>query len=190
MIELKNILNNKPPNNIYDSLVSTKTHPILLSRHMSIKIFCNPKENTVELLENYEKKYIKNKSIDYVYELIVISILTKNFVMMEWISKNFKQYKTRHEFYHDWHYHLLNLMILFLEIYKQPSKNNAYTQIDFIEKIKPRYSYGDFYIIFVCILKYHLKIEQELTIIKYKQVTKEIGYKFFSFKYLTNYFTN
>ena len=58
---------------------------------MSIKIVTVPKYKIIELLENYKERFIKNNSIDYIYELMIISILSKNFIVMQWISENFKK---------------------------------------------------------------------------------------------------
>ncbi len=188
LLQLKKILDNEPPTESFDSLISRKTHPILLSRHMSIKIVTVQKYKIIELLENYKERFIKNNSIDYIYELMIISILSKNFIVMQWISENFKKEENIPKYYYEWYYNLLTMVKLFLAIHK---KNNFYlleNQLNLIDKFGPRYSYQAFYLIFTCILKYHLNIEPKLALRTYKRVAEEIGYKIFSLNFLNDYF--
>lgn len=188
LLQLKKILNNEPPTDSFDSLISTKLHPILLSRYLSIKIICTPKHKTIELLENYKDKFIKNDSIDYIYELMIISILSKNFISMEWITENFKQEDNVPKYYLEWHYNLLCMVKLFLGTYKKNNFPSTNEQLRSIEKFNPRYSYQSFYLIFISILKYHLNIEPKSALRTYEKIRQEIGYEIFSLNYFTDYF--
>lgn len=188
LLQLKKILNNEPPTDSFDSLISTKLHPILLSRYISIKIFCAPKHKIVEILENYKNRFIKNDSIDYIYELMIISILSRNFISMEWITENFKQADVVRKYYREWHYNVLTMVKLFLGIYKKNNFDLINEQFSSIEKFQPRYSYKAFHAIFSCILQYHLKIEPKSALISYEKISQEIGYEIFNLNYLTDYF--
>lgn len=188
LLQLKKILNNEPPTDSFDYLISKKLHPILLSRYISIKIYCTPKYKILEILENYKNRFIKNDSIDYVYELMIMSILSRNFISMEWITENFKQSDVIPTYYREWHYNVLTMVKLFLGIYKKNNLDLINKQFSLIEKFQPRYSYKAFHVIFLCILKYHLNIEPRSAITTYERITQEIGYEIFNLNYLTDYF--
>jgi hypothetical protein len=186
LLQLKNFLNNKTSINNFESLISKKTHPILLSRYMSIKIMCEPNTKTFELLEKYKANFIKNHSIDYVYEMMMTSILTKNFILMDWIITNFKPEKITSKYYREWHFNILSIVKLFLDIHEK--KNNHFDHLLLIEKFRARYSYESMYTIFVCILKYHLRIKPKLALKSYEALSRELNYKIFNKTYLTDYF--
>ncbi len=188
LLQLKKILNNEPPTDSFDSLISTKLHPILLSRYISIKIICTPKNKIVEILENYKNRFIKNDSIDYIYELMIISILSKNFISMEWLTENFVQEDNVPKYYQEWHYNILCMVKLFLGVYKKNNFSFINEQLRSIEKLNPRYSYQSFYLIFISILKYHLNIKPKSALRTYEKISQEIGYEIFSLNYLTDYF--
>ena len=188
LLQLKKILNNEPPTDSFDSLISTKLHPILLSRYISIKIICTPKNKIVEILENYKNRFIKNDSIDYIYELMFISILSKNFISMEWLTENFVQEDNVPKYYQEWHYNILCMVKLFLGVYKKNNFSFINEQLRSIEKLNPRYSYQSFYLIFISILKYHLNIKPKSALGTYEKISQEIGYEIFSLNYLTDYF--
>lgn len=188
LLQLKKILNNEPPTDSFDSLISKKLHPILLSRYISIKIICTPKNKIVEILENYKNRFIKNDSIDYIYELMIISILSKNFISMEWLTENFVQEDNVPKYYQEWHYNILCMVKLFLGVYKKNNFSFINEQLRSIEKLNPRYSYQSFYLIFISILKYHLNIKPKSALRTYEKISQEIGYEIFSLNYLTDYF--
>ena len=185
LLQLKNVLNQTAAVNNFDSLISTTTHPILLGRYMSIKIICEPQSKTYELLDDYKKNLMKDHSIDYVYELMITSILTKNFILMEWISTNFKKEEVSHKYYLEWHYNMLFIVNLFLNCKQNKCIKE---QLGVIEKFRSRYSYEDFYKLFICIIKYHSNIKPKLALNTFMQIAQTLNYKIFSKSYLDDYF--
>lgn len=187
VLQLKNLLNNKNTQNNFHYLISKQTHPILLSRYMSIYTLNLGKNQMIETLDLYKKQYCKNNSLEHVYELMFTSILTKNFELMEWLSINFKPIKTTSNHFSDWHNNLLKLVNVFLDHYNKKTSGTK-KQMTLLENITIRYSYNEFIEIFICIIKYNMKIEQKKQLKRYMDIINELKYPYFSIQYLEDYF--
>jgi len=188
VLELKNLLNNKKIKSNYTHLISKKTHPILLSRYMSIHVINLPKDRKLEVLDFYKKEYCKKNNLAYIYELMFTSIMTKDFELMKWINLNFKQNMTNSKNYKEWHNDLYEYVCLFLNFYLQ-NKKTTKKQINLVEEFSVRFSYGTFFEIFDCVIKYHANINPKIQLKNYKNLIDELNYPYFSIDYLKSYFT-
>ena len=187
VLQLKNLLNNKTTINNFQHMISKQTHPILLSRYMSIYILNLEKQQMIEALDSYKKEYCKANNLEHIYELMFTSILTKNFELMKWLTINFKVNQTSSNNYSEWHNSLFKLVNLFLDFYNK-KKSSAKKQMTLLENFTIRYSYESFIEIFICTINYHLKIEQEKQLKRYLKIRDELKYPYFSNNYLINYF--
>ena len=187
LLQFLNFLNHNEVSNKFDEFISNQTHPILLSRYMSIKILGMPTKEMLNALDNYKNHFIKNESIDYVYELMFTSILTKNFTLMNWISLNFVDQKTSLIYYKEWHYEILILVNLFLGVFEN-KKMSIKKQLLLLDNFKVRYSYEAFFNIYICILKYHLKVNQRDQLLKYQKISNDLGHPIFTDAYFIEYF--
>lgn len=190
IIQLIRVVNNESHSCNFDNLINSKTHPILFGRYLSIKIHCSKKVKVHSLLNHYKTKLqISNNDIDYVYELMFFAMLTKNFQVMEWISLNFKSEKIITKYYKEWHYSTLILMELILKIYQNKTEGLE-SMLETLTQVKPRYSYDSFFRIFMCVVKYHLKIEPIKQLETYNSIKRSLGYPIFDEEYCNDYFLN
>lgn len=183
LIQFRRVLNNKKATNCYEDFVSKNTHPILLSRYMSMKIILETKKNQLKIFKKYSEKY--NSSIDYYYEIMTSSLVTKNFEIMDEILKIVPKQTLNLKYYQEWHYSNLKIIDCFIKLKKGDEKNSL-KQLDFISNL--RYSYDEFYEVFLCIVRYHLNINKKLQHSNYNKLSKKLNYPIFNESFLINYF--
>ena len=99
----------------------------------------------------------------------------------------FKSEKMVSEYYREWHYSTLTLVELIVNIYNKKNKLLD-SKLESLEQIKPRYSYDAFFSIFICVVKYHLKIKPLKQLNVYNKITSSLGYPIFDREYFKNYF--
>jgi len=190
VVQLIKVINNKPVSFDFDHLVNSKTHPILIGRYLSLKIHRLKKDKVFSLLEQFKTKFqSKSYTIDYVYELMFFVMLTKNFVVMEWITLNFKSEKIISRYYREWHYSILILVELILKIYHNKVEGLE-SKLVTLTNVKPRYSYDSFFRIFMCVVQYHLKIEPSKQLKTYNSIKRSLEYPIFDEDYCKNYFSS
>ena len=183
LLQFRRILNYKKVTNCYEGLVSKNTHPILLSRYMAMKILLEPKKSQLEIFKKYSEKH--KSSIDYYYEIMTSSLLTKNFEIMEEILKIVPKQTLHLKFYQEWHYSNLKIIDCFIKL-KKGDKKNSLKQLDFISNL--RYGYDEFYEVFLCIFRYHLNLNKKLQLSKYNELSKKLNYPIFNQSFMINYF--
>ena len=183
LIQFRRILNNKKATNCYENFVSKSTHPILLSRYMAMKIILEPKKSQLEIFKKYSEKH--NSSIDYYYEIMTSSLVTKNFEIMDEILKITPKQNLTLKYYQQWHYSNLKIIDCFIKL-KKGDKKNSLKQLDFISNL--RNSYDEFYEVFLCIVRYHLNINKKLQLSNYNELSKKLNYPIFNENFLKNYF--
>ena len=130
-------LQNKKNQQFYTLTYDDNFHPILKSRIYSQHILTN-KINLINTLENY---FILNKKedelpIEYFFEIIFSSILTKNFKVMDWIIKKVNPDRNYNQFFKFEHYH--NFIFMKLLFHR---KNNDSLSID---NILEYFTFNDF----------------------------------------------
>ena len=119
-------LQNKKNQQFYTLTYDDNFHPILKSRIYSQHILKN-KIDIINTLENY---FILNKKedelpIEYFFEIIFSSILTKNFKVMDWIIKKVNSHRNYNQFFKFEHYQ--NFIFMKLLFHR---KNNDSLSID------------------------------------------------------------
>ena len=183
LIQFRKVLNNKKATNCYENFVSKYTHPILLSRYMAMKIILEPKKSKLEIFKKYSEKH--KSSIDYYYEIITSTLVTRNFEIMDVILKIVPKQTLNLKYYQEWHYSNLKIMDCFIKL-KKGDKKNSLKQLDLISNL--RYSYDEFYEVFLCIVRYHLNVNKKLQLSNYNELSKKLNYPIFNESFLINYF--
>ena len=113
------------------------------------------------------------------------SIVTKKFEIMDEILKIVPKQTLNLKYYQEWHYSKLKIIDCFIKL-KKGNKKNSLKQLDFISNL--RFSYDEFYEIFLCIVKYHLNINKKLQLWNYNKLSKKLNYPIFNESFLINYF--
>jgi hypothetical protein len=183
-------LQNKKNQQFYTLTYDDNFHPILKSRIYSQHILTN-KINLINTLENY---FILNKkedelSIEYFFEIIFSSILTKNFKVMDWIIKKVNPDRNYNQFFKFEHYH--NFIFMKLLFHR---KNNDSLSID---NILEYFTFNDFNrsyrgVIdqYIYIFKHHTNnFNKENNYLDlYLKNSKKMNLPLFTEKYLLTYF--
>ena len=183
-------LQNKKNQQFYTLTYDDNFHPILKSRIYSQHILTN-KINLINTLENY---FILNKkedelSIEYFFEIIFSSILTKNFKVMDWIIKKVNSHRNYNQFFKFEHYH--NFIFMKLLFHR---KNNDSLSID---NILEYFTFNDFNrsyrgVIdqYIYIFKHHTNnFNKENNYLDlYLKNSKKMNLPLFTEKYLLTYF--
>ncbi len=130
-------LQNKKDQQFHKLTYNDNFHPILKSRIYSQYILKN-KIDIINILDNY---FMLNKKedelpIEYFFEIIFSSILTKNFKVMEWIIKKVNSHRNYKQFFKFEHYQ--NFIFMKLLFHR---KNNDSLSIN---KILEYFSFNDF----------------------------------------------
>lgn len=192
ILEFKNFLNHNPIKNINYYNLNTKTlNPILNSRLIALELISQDQSDIESILDRYYAK-IKRKTtiIDYSYELFISAILTKNILLMNYLIEKI-DFKTNTEYYYQIHHlNCYYLMCMFYYRLKGLRKleNNFLNLFD--ENIV-RYSYEDFIKTLHQIYLYDKsKTEKQKVKLKekYNQMSKKLGYAFFSDSFIMEYF--
>lgn len=183
LIQFRKILNNKKATNCYEDLVSENTHPILLSRFIAMKIILEPKKSQMKIFKEYSDKH--NNSIDFYYEIMTSSLITKNIEIMDEILKIVPKQNLNLKYYQEWHYSNLKIIDCFVKFSKGDKKDLS-KQLEFISNL--RHSYDEFYEVFLCIIKYHLNINKNIQFLNYNKLSKKLNYPIFNENFLINYF--
>ncbi len=184
LIQFRKILNNEKATSCYEDFVSNNTHPILLSRFIAMKIILEPKKQ-IEIFKNYASK--QNNSIDYYYEIMTSTLLTKNFDIMNEILKIVPNRSLNLKYYQEWHYSNLKIIDCYVK-FNQGDKKEISKHLTSISNLKLRNSYDEFYEVFLSIIRYHLNIKKELQLSIYNKLRKKLNYPILSESFLINYF--
>ena len=188
-------------------------HPILIGRLASIEIAaCNIMNINYDYILNYiyDRISLSNgHAIDYLYELKSISLIQKDFSLMQWICScekdiNLKLKTNKHdeknvlwsdnflvnEEYHLSHEQYSFILQLILSIKnKEVKKTNLVLKR--INKQKWVLSYHSFLDLFFSIANYHLTKDinrKSLAVDNYNKLFKHLNYPIFDKIYLKNYF--
>lgn len=189
ILNLDLYLSNKKKNTFFKPKIENQFHPILKSRIVAQTLF-QPTLNHIKILENYSQKYLLNKknNIDYFFEIIFNSIVTKNFQVMKWILDYLKEYSISKPFYKFEHYENFVLMKL-LYFLKVNDRNSCEIWLESVSFENFNFSYEVILKQYVNIFKYHYYgIDKKIHLETYTKVSKNIYKDFFTKSYLLNYF--
>ena len=186
-----NYLMNKPLEKPSLRIGST-AHPILVSRVFSVRILhkiSHTKSFNTDVLGLFAYKEKNQLSTnDFLYELRIVSLLTKNFRLMKYLIDESKKGIT--EFYQESHAQIHMLLQL---IYA--TRNNDFKTINRIkthlEPNKWALSYFSFLHIFYYILMYHQTDKADFKkahLRNFREAAQELGYAKFNHSYCIHYF--
>jgi hypothetical protein len=192
VLQLMNLLNNKPVFNIFeDQAFNSQNHPILCGRLLSIKILANDFENLEATLDLYYKDKPKKDMLffDYFYELMIVSILTKNVKLMQYIIINQKHTKPNF-YYQTYHLNIFYLMSCFY--YKLVDDSSMQKTFEGLFDPKDiRHSYEEFVVLFykIYLNSKTVNINKKGIIKKeYDRICDKLKYPYFSDEYFYDYF--
>lgn len=187
ILNLANFLSEGSMNNFYTLKMHDAYHPILKSRILAQSILKQEKNKLKKLEEYYT---INNKKgvleIDYLFEIIVTSIILKDFEVMEWVIAKVRNHKNYKFFYKHEHYE--NFMFMNILFYFKNKDQEALSNFSFSGF---NTSYEPMLTLFYLIYDYHRNNEQmkkKEILVKYLSLAKKVHKPFFSKEYLLNYF--
>jgi hypothetical protein len=183
-----NIYFNKKLNNSFYSLkIEEDFHPILKSRIFAQNLLLNDK-NIMYKLTNYHQKYQQKNylEIEYLFEIIFTSILTRKFEVMKWIIEKVKQQEDYKFFYKYEHYNNYLFMQL---IYYTKTKDREKTVL--IRKSFTLQGFSKSYekvaLLYYYIYEFHSNNEIEY-LQSYMKLAKKVNTSFFTKRYFLEYF--
>jgi len=192
LLEFKKLLNNEKVKNPFENEpFNNSINPILRSRLMALKIFVTKKNNIVEALNKYAKTHKKKTGLmDYYFELVNSSIITKNTILMKFIIENVKTDNRFELFYYKIHLNSFYLMCAYYyKLLNKKTKERKYAKLfniedtwfsgqDYLKLMHLVYLYAD---------AKKLKIKNKI-LNDYLVLSKQLNYPYFSESYLLNYF--
>ena len=183
-----NLYFNKTNNDLFYSLKEEKDfHPILKSRIFAQNLLLNDK-NIMYKLTTYHKKYQQKNylEIEYLFEIIFTSILTRKFEVMKWIIEKVKQEEDYKFFYKYEHYN--NYLFMKLVYYTKEKDHEKIISIDKSFTLQGfSKSYEKMALMYYNIYKYHTENSKEY-LNKYSKLAEKVNPAFFTKKYLLEYF--
>ena len=188
ILNVSNYLNNNK--DLFNLNYDDSFHPILKSRVYAQFILKDDK-NVINKLNQYYN-LIKNKDlvpIEYFFEIIFSSILTKNFKVMGWIVEKVSNKKGYKYFYKFEHYQNFLFMKLLFDRKNSDflSINNTLEHFNFTDFNR---SYKGIIDQFIYIFKFHTSNfnDKKKYLNLYLKNSKENGLDFFTKKYIVTYF--
>ncbi|MDG1041920.1 MAG: hypothetical protein P8O96_03625 [Flavobacteriaceae bacterium] len=192
IVAFKNFLNHKKMLNRHKDLIfSTDLNPILCSRLLALKLLANEPQNSLEILNAYNKIHlVKSNKIDYYYELYTTAILTKNQQLMKFLIDKIT-FDQKPDFYYQKNH--MNSFYLMCAFYYKIQKDtlNEKKNIRLFRLENCPYSYQDFITIIYQIYEFgNTKTTSKKKLIKktYTDLGTQLNYSYFSEDFLLNYF--
>lgn len=191
VLELKKYLNGLPVTYDYFSTVSTQDfHPILTGRIFSVQLLSNKYDsNDVTAFFNTIKISPQEHVLDYLYEPMIVALLSGNFLFMDMLLKfiSIQKIKVRY-YYHEHHINLFRLLSVFntkLDLNELDIEEN---QTSIFEEDYFKYSYKEIITILICVYKFHSNDNADFHLNEYKILSKKLNYPIFTDEYLVDYF--
>lgn len=192
LLELKKYLNGKSVTKSNFNLVDIKNfHPILIGRLFSVKLLSNDVENNeVNNFFEFIKKSDNDKLLDYLYEPMLVALLSKNIIFMEKLINFVLNQKIKVTFYyHEHHMKLFSLVQVFYSKYLLINSEAKITIENVIGTDDFKYSYKELLELLVIVFKFNNNGESNKSdYLKYIEISKKLNYPIFSDSYLVNYF--
>lgn len=192
LLELKKYLNGKSVTKSNFNLVDIKNfHPILIGRLFSVKLLSNDVENDeINYFFEFIKKSDKDKLLDYLYEPMLVALLSKNIIFMEKLINLVLNQKIKVTYYyHEHHMKLFSLVQVFYSKYLLINSEAKITIENVIGTDDFKYSYKELLELLVIVFKFNNNDESNKSdYLKYIEISKKLNYPIFSDSYLVNYF--
>ena len=187
ILNLNIYLNKKLNNSFYSLKTEEYFHPILKSRIFAQNLFLNDK-NIIYKLTNYHKTYqLKGYlEIEYLFEIIFTSIITRKFEVMKWIIEKVKQEGDYKFFYKYEHYN----NYLFMKLIYYTKANNLTKAVSFEQNFTLQVfskSYEKMALLYYYVYKFHTDNNLE-NLNAYTKLAKKVNSSFFTKRYLLEYF--
>ena len=174
------------------NLVDIKNfHPILIGRLFSVKLLSNDVENNeVNNFFEFIKKSDNDKLLDYLYEPMLVALLSKNIIFMEKLINFVLNQKIKVTFYyHEHHMKLFSLVQVFYSKYLLINSDAKITIENVIGTDDFKYSYKELLELLVIVFKFNNNGESNKSdYLNYIEISKKLNYPIFSDSYLVNYF--
>ena len=183
-----NIYFNKKLNNSFYSLkIEEDFHPILKSRIFAQYLLTDDND-IIHKLANYHKTYQMKGylEIEYLFEIIFTSIITRKFEVMKWIIEKVKQEEDYKFFYKYEHYN----NYLFMKLIYYTKANNLTKAVSFEQNFTLQVfskSYEKMALLYYYVYKFHTDNNLE-NLNAYTKLAKKVNSSFFTKRYLLEYF--
>lgn len=167
-------------------------HPILCSRILSVNLFVADPSSILPTIDEYFVTHNLNRAlgVEYMHEVFIASMLTKNFDVMEYLIKLFDGNSKLDYYYQKHHYNLFHLMCLFY-YKKQVNRDLERYYLKKFSLKEVRYNYLDFVKLIHLIYRYHSATSlQRKSDLKhdYQVLANHLDYALFDFDFLEHYF--
>jgi len=192
ILEFRNFLNQKNQKKIKgDSIYSKQLNPILCSRLLALELMVNDTDNSTEILDNYFTVHSKKSLIiDYSFELFNTAILTKDFMLMNYLIEKI-HLDTSIEFYYQ-KYHLNSFYLMCMFYFKHSKNSSEQKKYARLFNINDNaYSYEEFITIIHQVYLFGMAItanKKDQIKKRYTKLSKQMNYSYFSDDFLLNYF--
>ena len=183
-----NIYFNKKLNNSFYSLkIEEDFHPILKSRIFAQYLLTDDND-IIHKLANYHKTYQMKGylEIEYLFEIIFTSIITRKFEVMKWIIEKVKEEEDYKFFYKYEHYN----NYLFMKLIYYTKANNLTKAVSFEQNFTLQVfskSYEKMALLYYYVYKFHTDNNLE-NLNAYTKLAKKVNSSFFTKRYLLEYF--
>ena len=183
-----NIYFNKKLNNSFYSLkIEEDFHPILKSRIFAQYLLTDDND-IIHKLANYHKTYQMKGylEIEYLFEIIFTSIITRKFEVMKWIIEKVKEEEDYKFFYKYEHYN----NYLFMKLIYYTKTNNLTKAVSFEQNFTLQVfskSYEKMALLYYYVYKFHTDNNLE-NLNAYTKLAKKVNSSFFTKRYLLEYF--
>ena len=183
-----NIYFNKKLNNSFYSLkIEEDFHPILKSRIFAQYLLTDDND-IIHKLANYHKTYQMKGylEIEYLFEIIFTSIITRKFEVMKWIIEKVKEEEDYKFFYKYEHYN----NYLFMKLIYYTKTNNLTKAVFFEQNFTLQVfskSYEKMALLYYYVYKFHTDNNLE-NLNAYTKLAKKVNSSFFTKRYLLEYF--
>ena len=192
VLEFKKYLNGLPVSYDFFSDVPTLDfHPILIGRVFSVQLLSKKYDtNDITAFFNIIKKSPPENALDYLYEPMIVALISRNLSFMNLLLKfiSNQKIKTRY-YYHEHHMNLFRLLTLFTTKFElkeivSTAKNDLIIEEDYF-----KYSYKEFILLLIYIYKIHFEENPSTYKHKFELLSKKLNYSIFSTDYLSFYWS-
>lgn len=191
VLEFKKYLNGLPVSFEYFSSLSTLGfHPILIGRLFSVQVL-SKKYGTNDIIDffNTIKKSPPENVLDYLYEPMIVALVSGDFLLMDFIVNFISNQKIKvRYYYHEHHMNLLHLLTLFTAKFESKEIVSRENTDAFFDEDYFKYSYKEIIAILVHVYKFHNDENVNFHIYAYELLTKKLNYPIFSNDYIVNYY--
>jgi hypothetical protein len=191
VLELKKYLNGLPVSyDFFSSLSISDFHPILIGRLFSVQLLSYQYgSNDITVFFNTIKKSPPENVLDFLYEPIIVALLSRNFLLMDMILKFILNEKVKvNYYYHEHHMNLFRLLTLFNSKFESNELTTLKNKDFVLEEGYFKYSYKEIIMLLIYVYKFHTSEDADFQLNAYKLLSKKLNYPLFSKVYLFNYF--